>query len=198
MINSINPINNSATAAFSAYGQAQNVAKQAAQIVFSSLETLSGSQDGAISFEELKKIKTLIEESSATKSSAYGLVNTMSARFDALSSDGKNITQDDFVSAIKFSVAQGFKQTTNLYQALRPDTSVFSQNLVKKYGMENLQVLDLIQIMDSLSGETVNKMIYNLKNKDNNSNSQNTTKNTIQDYKTVTKEQLKFPINIGV
>ena len=125
-------------------------------------------------------------------------------RFDALSSDGQNITADDFLTSIKFSVAQSFNNSTNIYQALNPGGNNFSSSLVKRFGIENLQTLDLIQFMDSLPESTVNKLLANLKSSENAQNAKNETensynlKNEIQDYRTVTKEQLKYPINIAV
>ncbi len=205
MINSINPINNTAMASsFSIYTQAQSAAKQIAQVVYLSLEKISGSTDEGISIKDLENIKSSIENASATKSSAYSLVNTMIDRFDALSSDGQNITADDFLTSIKFSVAQSFNNSTNIYQALNPGGNNFSSSLVKRFGIENLQTLDLIQFMDSLPESTVNKLLANLKSSENAQNAKNETensynlKNEIQDYRTVTKEQLKYPINIAV
>ena len=205
MINSINPINNTAMASsFSIYTQAQSAAKQIAQVVYLSLEEISGSTDEGISIKDLENIKSSIENASATKSSAYSLVNTMIDRFDALSSDGQNITADDFLTSIKFSVAQSFNNSTNIYQALNPGGNNFSSSLVKRFGIENLQTLDLIQFMDSLPESTVNKLLANLKSSENAQNAKNETensynlKNEIQDYRTVTKEQLKYPINIAV
>lgn len=205
MINSINPINNTAMASsFSIYTQAQSAAKQIAQVVYLSLEKISGSTDEGISIKDLENIKSSIENASATKSSAYSLVNTMIDRFDALSSDGQNITADDFLTSIKFSVAQSFNNSTNIYQALNPGGNNFSSSLVKRFGIENLQTLDLIQFMDSLPENTVNKLLANLKSSENAQNAKNETensynlKNEIQDYRTVTKEQLKYPINIAV
>ena len=205
MINSINPINNTAMASsFSIYTQAQSAAKQIAQVVYLSLEKISGSTDEGISIKDLANIKSSIENASATKSSAYSLVNTMIDRFDALSSDGQNITADDFLTSIKFSVAQSFNNSTNIYQALNPGGNNFSSSLVKRFGIENLQTLDLIQFMDSLPENTVNKLLANLKSSENAQNAKNETensynlKNEIQDYRTVTKEQLKYPINIAV
>ncbi|MBS4759353.1 MAG: hypothetical protein KHX03_01485 [Clostridium sp.] len=205
MINSINPINNTAMASsFSIYTQAQSAAKQIAQVVYLSLEKISGSTDEGISVKDLENIKSLIENASATKSSAYSLVNTLIDRFDALSSDGQNITSDDFLTSIKFSVAQSFNSSTNIYQALHPGGNNFSSSLVKRFGIENLQTLDLIQFMDSLPESTVNKLLANLNSSENAQNAKNETensyslKNEIQDYRTVTKEQLKYPINIAV
>ncbi len=205
MINSINPINNTAMASsFSVYTQAQSAAKQIAQVVYLSLEKISGSTDEGISIKDLENIKSSIENASATKSSAYSLVNTMIDRFDALSSDGQNITADDFLTSIKFSVAQSFNNSTNIYQALNPGGNNFSSSLVKHFGIENLQTLDLIQFMDSLPESTVNKLLANLKSSENAQNAKNETENSynlkdeIQDYRTVTKEQLKSPINIAV
>lgn len=204
MINSVNPISNNAVSlSYSTYSQAQSIAKQVAQVVYDSLELISGSKDQGLSVQDLENIKLKIEDASATKSSAYKLVNTLIDRFNALSSDGKNITVNDFVSSVKFSVAQSFSSSTNLYSALRPSGSSFESSLIKQYGIDNLKAFDLMQLMDTLPESAVNKMIANLSSSKNvNENPSkiklSKEKDEIQDYRTVTKEQLKFPINIAI
>lgn len=204
MINSVNPISNNAVSlSYSTYSQAQSIAKQVAQVVYGSLEMISGSKDQGLSVQDLENIKLKIEDASATKSSAYKLVNTLIDRFNALSLDGKNITVNDFVSSVKFSVAQSFSSSTNLYNALRPSGNSFASSLVNQYGLDNLKALDLMQLMDVLPESTVNKMIANLNSSQNVNENQSKIKfsneqDEIQDYRTVTKEQLQFPINIAI
>lgn len=210
----INPVNsNTINTAdqFNLYKKAQVSAQKISKIVFQSIAMLTNSGDSGISLESLASLKKLIEDKGLTENSAYTLVNTLMDKFGALSSDGKTISEDDFLKTIKFSVAQDFSETTDLYSVLRPKGYDFSKDLISIYGQTNLETLDLMLIMDSLSDETINKIIANLNSKTEPSKTSGATlkaevtKSTAvtnpyepQDYKTITPEQLKTPISITV
>lgn len=224
MIFSINPVNNLmssnkvyTSAQFSLYKDAQVSAQKVSKIVFQSIAMLTNSSDSGISMEDLQNVKQLIESKDLTKSSAYALVNTMIEKFNALSSDGQAITENDFLNTIKFAVAQDYRENTDLYSALRPKGIDFSKDLLSMFGQVNLETLDLMTLMESLSDETINKIIQNLKDKEASGENTASTDKTMksngptltkssavtnpsapQDYKTVTSAQLKTPINIAV
>lgn len=208
MINSVNPINNitntnSAVPVswLASYKQAQDAIQSVGLLVYQSLSLLTASSDSGLTKEGLNNLKTLLENENLTDKSAYKLASTLLERFTALSSDGGYITEGDFTSALKFSVAQNFSKSSELNQLIQDGALKVSSELSDLYGYDTARTIALVQFLDTLSTDTVSKIVSGLKN----AKAKSTIKpdsyygnSTIQDYKSITSSQLKGPINITV
>lgn len=191
----INPINSntlSVSSPLAAYKQAQSNAKNIASVVYRSLEKLTGASDG-ISLQNLKDLSQTLSNENLTQNSAFVLVNNMIGKFDALSGDGEKISESDFLDTIKFSVAQNFSSDSAINAILANSGVSVADSVTQILGLANAQTLALVKFIDSLSDETFGKMTANI-----NSSSESKTSGNLQDYTTVTKSQLQFPIDIAV
>lgn len=160
----INPINSntlSVSSPLAAYKQAQNNAKDIAAVVYGSLEYLTGAENG-LSLQDLKDLNQTLSNENLTQNSAYTLVNTLINNFDALSGDGKAITESDFLDTIKFSVAQSFSSDSAINAILSQNGVSVAESVSAIIGNTNAQTLALVQFMDSLSDETIGKILSNI------------------------------------
>lgn len=203
-INQRNTINLSAVSSdsvASVFKQAQNAMQSVAQLVYQSLSMLTASSSAGISREGLNNFKTLLENENMTQKNAYALAVTMLDRFNNLSADGDYITQEDFVTAVKFSVAQSLAKSSAISGLIKEGKLNISSELADMYGMETAQTVAIIQFIDSLSDETIGSIIESIEKSE--------TKSTIkpesyygadktQDFTTVTPQQLLGPFSIYV
>lgn len=160
----INPINSntlSASSPLAAYKQAQKNAKDIASVVYGSLEYLTGAENG-LSLQDLKDLNQTLSNENLTQNSAYTLVNTLINNFDALSGDGESITEADFLDTIKFSVAQSFSSDSAINAILSQSGVSVAESVSAIIGSANAQTLALVQFMDSLSEETIGKILSNI------------------------------------
>ncbi len=203
-INQRNNINLSAVSSdsvVSVFKQAQNAMQSIAQLVYQSLSMLTASSSDGISREGLNNFKTLLENENMTQKNAYALAVTMLDRFNNLSADGDYITQEDFVTAVKFSVAQSLSKSSAISGLIQEGKLNISSEIADMYGMETAQTIAIVQFIDSLSDETVDSIIKSIEKSE--------TKSTInpesyygadktQDFTTVTPQQLLGSISIYV
>lgn len=211
MINAVNPINNitntnsvassSSFSSLGAYKQAQDAMQSVGLLVYESLSMLTASSDAGITKEGLNNLKTLLENENLTDKSAYKLASTILARFTALSSDGDYITAGDFTTALKYSAAQNFSKSTELNQLIKEGALNVSSEISELYGYDTARTMAIVQFLDTLSEDTVSKIVSGIKD----AKAKSTIKpdsyygnNVIQDYRTITSAQLKGPINITV
>ena len=182
--------------------QAQAAADALATNVFLSLSMLTASSDNGINREGLTNLKTLIENENLTDSSAYSLVNTMLDRFSALSSDGEYVTQDDFTNTVRFAVAQEYSSGTDLNRLIQEGTLNVSADVAEMYGYDTAVTVALLQFLDTLSEDTVGKIISNMRNAQMRSTIKSDSyygnNNEIQDYRSVTSSQLTPPFSISI
>lgn len=160
----INPINSntlSASSPLAAYKQAQKSAKDIASVVYGSLEYLTGAENG-LSLQGLKDLNQTLNNENLTQNSAYTLVNTLINNFDALSGDGESITETDFLDTIKFSVAQSFSSDSAINAILSQSGVSVAESVSAIIGSANAETLALVQFMDSLSDETIGKILSNI------------------------------------
>ena len=208
MINSVSSINNitasnsiSTVSSFSVYKQAQDAMSSVAQLVFQSLSMLTASSSG-ISKTALPNFKTLLDNENMTDRNAYKLTGTILNRFSDLSSDGDVITEDDFTAAVKYSFAQNLTQTSDLNRLINEGKLNISSDIADLYGYETAQTIAIVQFLDTLSEETLGSLMSEIKNAQAKSSvkpdSYYGNTNNIQDYKTVTADQLRGRINIAV
>lgn len=193
---------------FSTYKKSQNQAQEIASVVYASLEYLTGSEDG-ISLQDLKNLSQTLVNENLTQNSAFKLVNTVITKFDSLSSDGQVITLDDFTGAVKFSVAQTFVSDSAIANILKQTGISVSEQISSLFGQANAQTLAFVDLMNSLSEQTIGKLIANI-NSSEKSESQTEKTNTknmdinVQNYSTdvikITDSAtgLRLPINILV
>ena len=185
----------------SVFKQAQNAMQSIAQLVYQSLAMLTASSSDGISREGLNNFKTLLENENMTQKNAYALAVTMLDRFNNLSADGDYITQEDFVTAVKFSVAQSLSKSSAISGLIQEGKLNISSEIADMYGMETAQTIAIVQFIDSLSDETVDSIIKSIEKSE--------TKSTIkpesyygedktQDFTTVTPQQLLGSISIYV
>lgn len=206
MINAVTPVNSNVSLSYAsplaAYKQAQGLAAVVSQTVFQSFTLLTGSKDSSLTKEGLNNLKTLLENENLTGGSAYKLVNTVINNFDSLSSGGEKITQSDFMDAVKFSVAQNFAQSSILSGLVPQGSLTVSDEIAEKFGAQNMQTLALINFIDSLPDDTVNKLSSNLSKADNAESKVKSdsdyAQDKTQDYTTVTSAQLKSPFSIAI
>ncbi len=160
---SINPIssNNILSSVIYSYKQAENIASEVSSVVYDSLVYLTESQNG-INLQSLKDLKQTLENENLTGYSAYKLVNTIINRFDALSSDGKTITENDFTGAVKFSVAQDFASNSAVGKILQKSGISVSDAIKEMFGTANSQTQAFIQLVDSLSEESLSKILQSI------------------------------------
>ena len=160
---SINPIssNNILSSVIYSYKQAENIASEVSSVVYDSLVYLTESQNG-INLQSLKDLKQTLENENLTGYSAYKLVNTIINRFDALSSDGKTITENDFTGAVKFSVAQDFASNSAVGKILQKSGISVSDAIKEMFGTANSQTQAFIQLVDSLSVESLSKILQSI------------------------------------
>ena len=83
-------------------------------------------------------------------------------RFNNLSADGDYITQEDFVTAVKFSVAQSLAKSSAISGLIKEGKLNISSELADMYGMETAQTVAIIQFIDSLSDETIGSIIESI------------------------------------
>lgn len=159
----INPIssNNILSSVIYSYKQAENIASEVSSVVYDSLVYLTESQNG-INLQSLKDLKQTLENENLTGYSAYKLVNTIINRFDALSSDGKTITENDFTGAVKFSVAQDFASNSAVGKILQKSGISVSDAIKEMFGTANSQTQAFIQLVDSLSEESLSKILQSI------------------------------------
>ena len=203
-INQRNTINFSAVSGdsvVSVFKQAQNAMQSIAQLVYQSLSMLTASSSDGISKEGLNNFKTLLENENMTQKNAYALAVTMLDRFNNLSADGDYITQEDFVTAVKFSVAQSLSKSSAISGLIQEGKLNISSEIADMYGMETAQTIAIVQFIDSLSDETVGSIIESIEK----SEAKSTIKpesyygeDKIQDFTTVTPQQLLGSISIYV
>ncbi len=160
---SINPIssNNILSSVIYSYKQSENIASEVSSVVYDSLVYLTESQNG-INLQSLKDLKQTLENENLTGYSAYKLVNTIINRFDALSSDGKTITENDFTGAVKFSVAQDFASNSAVGKILQKSGISVSDAIKEMFGTANSQTQAFIQLVDSLSEESLSKILQSI------------------------------------
>ena len=203
-INQRNNINLSAVSSdsvVSVFKQAQNAMQSIAQLVYQSLSMLTASASDGISREGLNNFKTLLENENMTQKNAYALAVTMLDRFNNLSADGDYITQEDFVTAVKFSVAQSLSKSSAISGLIQEGKLNISSEIADMYGMETAQTIAIVQFIDSLSDETVDSIIKSIEK----SEAKSTIKpesyygeDKTQDFTTVTPQQLLGSISIYV
>ena len=203
-INQRNTINFSAVSsdtAVSVFKQAQNAMQSIAQLVYQSLSMLTASSSDGISREGLNNFKTLLENENMTQKNAYALAVTMLDRFNNLSADGDFITQEDFVTAVKFSVAQSLSKSSAISGLIQEGKLNISSEIADMYGMETAQTIAIVQFIDSLSDETIGSIIESIEK----SEAKSTIKpesyygaDKTQDFTTVTPQQLLGSISIYV
>ena len=160
---SINPIssNNILSSVIYSYKQSENIASEVSSVVYDSLVYLTESQNG-INLQSLKDLKQTLENENLTGYSAYKLVNTIINRFDALSSDGKTITENDFTGAVKFSAAQDFASNSAVGKILQKSGISVSDAIKEMFGTANSQTQAFIQLVDSLSEESLSKILQSI------------------------------------
>ena len=203
-INQRNTINFSAVSgdsAVSVFKQAQNAMQSIAQLVYQSLSMLTASSSDGISKEGLNNFKTLLENENMTQRNAYALAVTMLDRFNNLSADGDFITQEDFVTAVKFSVAQSLSKSSAISGLIQEGKLNISSEIADMYGMETAQTIAIVQFIDSLSDETVGSIIESIEKSETKSTIKPESyygEDKIQDFTTVTPQQLLGPFSIYV
>ena len=203
-INQRNNINLSAVSSdsvVSVFKQAQNAMQSIAQLVYQSLSMLTASSSDGISREGLNNFKTLLENENMTQKNAYALAVTMLDRFNNLSADGDYITQEDFVTAVKFSVAQSLSKSSAISGLIQEGKLNISSEIADMYGMETAQTIAIVQFIDSLSDETVGSIIESIEKSETKSTIKPESyygEDKIQDFTTVTPQQLLGPFSIYV
>ena len=203
-INQRNTINFSAVSsdtAVSVFKQAQNAMQSIAQLVYQSLSMLTASSSDGISREGLNNFKTLLENENMTQKNAYALAVTMLDRFNNLSADGDFITQEDFVTAVKFSVAQSLSKSSAISGLIQEGKLNISSEIADMYGMETAQTIAIVQYIDRLSDETVESIIKSIEKSETKSTIKPESyygEDKIQDFTTVTPQQLLGPFSIYV
>lgn len=203
-INQRNTINFSAVSGdsvVSVFKQAQNAMQSIAQLVYQSLSMLTASSSDGISKEGLNNFKTLLENENMTQRNAYALAVTMLDRFNNLSADGDFITQEDFVTAVKFSVAQSLSKSSAISGLIQEGKLNISSEIADMYGMETAQTIAIVQFIDSLSDETIGSIIESIEKSETKSTIKPESyygEDKIQDFTTVTPQQLLGPFSIYV
>lgn len=226
--NSISSVTKNTQTLLSKYKQSQSVARVASVVVYQSLAYLTDSYGNGISLSSLEILRQTMSNENLESTSAYELVGSMIDDFDDFSSDGEVITETDFMSIVTFADAQDVIASSSyedLNSVLKEIGSSISSSIAAQYGKNTALTLAFMNFMNSLSEENLNSLLNstssttssNLVDADYNTNesdklstnstyktSQNAYKSTayatnpIQDYRTVTPEQLKSPINISV
>lgn len=203
-INQRNTINFSAVSGdsvVSVFKQAQNAMQSIAQLVYQSLSMLTASSSDGISKEGLNNFKTLLENENMTQKNAYALAVTMLDRFNNLSADGDFITQEDFVTAVKFSIAQSLSKSSAISGLIQEGKLNISSEIADMYGMETAQTIAIVQFIDSLSDETIGSIIESIEKSETKSTIKPESyygEDKIQDFTTVTPQQLLGPFSIYV
>ncbi len=203
-INQRNTINFSAVSGdsvVSVFKQAQNAMQSIAQLIYQSLSMLTASSSDGISKEGLNNFKTLLENENMTQRNAYALAVTMLDRFNNLSADGDFITQEDFVTAVKFSVAQSLSKSSAISGLIQEGKLNISSEIADMYGMETAQTIAIVQFIDSLSDETIGSIIESIEKSETKSTIKPESyygEDKIQDFTTVTPQQLLGPFSIYV
>lgn len=203
-INQRNTINFSAVSGdsvVSVFKQAQNAMQSIAQLGYQSLAMLTASSSDGISKEGLNNFKTLLENENMTQRNAYALAVTMLDRFNNLSADGDFITQEDFVTAVKFSVAQSLSKSSAISGLIQEGKLNISSEIADMYGMETAQTIAIVQFIDSLSDETIGSIIESIEKSETKSTIKPESyygEDKIQDFTTVTPQQLLGPFSIYV
>ena len=203
-INQRNTINFSAVSGdsvVSVFKQAQNAMQSIAQLVYQSLAMHTASSSDGISKEGLNNFKTLLENENMTQRNAYALAVTMLDRFNNLSADGDFITQEDFVTAVKFSVAQSLSKSSAISGLIQEGKLNISSEIADMYGMETAQTIAIVQFIDSLSDETIGSIIESIEKSETKSTIKPESyygEDKIQDFTTVTPQQLLGPFSIYV
>lgn len=229
MIFAINPINNndalsSVTKATNAllekYNKSQSDSRVASVVVFQSLSYLSGSSQAGLTMESLTNLKQTMENQNLKSTSAFQTVDNLIENFDMFSSDGRTITESDFMNVISFADAKNVLNNASyedLNSVLKQIGSDISSSVASQFGMDTALTIAFMNFMNNLSDENLNSLIASSKSNTSSSNTENSNAqssadttyapkaktspyatNPIQDYRTVTKAQLKSPINIAV
>ena len=204
MINAVNTINNNTkltmASPLAVYKQAQNLTAVLSSLVYQSISILSGGDENGVTRQQLTDFITVLENENLSKTNAYKLVNTMVDKFDVLSSNGKTITEADFLAVMKFSVAQSFSQSGLLNSLIKDGSLSISGSLLSQFGADNANTLALMSFLDELSEDTVAKVAYGMKNAKARASADHRiyASSDFQDYTTVTKQQVTLPINIAV
>lgn len=231
MIFAINPINNndslsSVTKATKAlmdkYNQSQSDSRVASVVVYQSLAYLSNSNETGLTMSSLTNLKQAMDNQNLSSTNAYSVVGNLIDNFDLFSSDGKSISESDFMNVISFADAKDVLNSAsyeNLDSVLKQIGSSISASVASQFGTDTALTIAFMAFMNSLSEENLNSVIASLK--DSSSSDTKTTTDTatsdtstavksntartspyatnpIQDYRTVTKSQLKSPINIAI
>lgn len=201
MVNAVNPINMNSNLRFVAsfYRQTQNYAQNLASVVYKSVSRLTelSSNTSEITQESLSSLKTYLEDLNLSDTEGYRLITTMSTNFEMLSNNSDSITEDNFVSIVKFSFADSFAKNINLREFVQNGELKISEEVVSSYGMQYAQTLAFIDFISKLAEESESS---SGKNDDTVFSEKiiNTDKNLITDYTSITQEQLVSPINITV
>ncbi len=185
----------------SAIKQAQNAMQGISQLVYQSLSMLTASTSEGISKEGLNNFKTLLENENMTQKNVYALTATLLDKFNNLSADGNYITQEDFVTAVKFSVAQSLSKNFAISALIQEGKLNISSEIAEMYGTETAQTIAIVQFIDNLSDETVSEIIDSIEKTPSKSTIKPDSyygEDKIQDYRMITPGQLQGPISIYI
>lgn len=144
--------------------QTQNAVKSVTQLVYESLSMLTVASEKGLSKEGLTNFKQLLENENMTDKNAYKLVGTLLDRFNALSSDGDYITSSDLTTAVTYSVSQSLLNSNVMNSLIQDGKLKISSEIADLYGMETAKTIAIAQFLDSLSDETVSKLLEGMKN----------------------------------
>ena len=144
--------------------QTQNAVKSVTQLVYESLSMLTVASEKGLSKEGLTNFKQLLENENMTDKNAYKLVGTLLDRFNALSSDGDYITSSDLTTAVTYSVSQSLSNSNVMNSLIQDGKLKISSEIADLYGMETAKTIAIVQFLDSLSDETVSKLLEGMKN----------------------------------
>ncbi len=144
--------------------QTQNAVKSVTQLVYESLSMLTVASEKGLSKEGLTNFKQLLENENMTDKNAYKLVGTLLDRFNALSSDGDYITSSDLTTAVTYSVSQSLSNSNVMNSLIQDGKLKISSEIADLYGMETAKTIAIAQFLDSLSDETVSKLLEGMKN----------------------------------
>lgn len=144
--------------------QTQNAVKSVTQLVYESLSMLTVASEKGLSKEGLTNFKQLLENENMTDKNAYKLVGTLLDRFNALSSDGDYITSSDLTTAVTYSVSQSLSNNNVMNSLIQDGKLKISSEIADLYGMETAKTIAIAQFLDSLSDETVSKLLEGMKN----------------------------------
>lgn len=201
------------------YRQSQEKIIAYTVVVYEALSYLGDCCETGLSEQALKDIKQTFENENFTDTSAYKLVANLLDSFKQISTDGEFITKEDFVKAVSigaiidFVEKPEFAQLMNMLKNAR--TSLFSV-LMEKYDLRSSLGSLLISVLENMKMDIASDLYSSNISKDDSEllseavsysfakqipsvwKSKRYASNPIQDYRTITKEQLKSPIDLCI